>query len=167
MPLNVLDAHYESFEKNVLPVLLERNIGVIGMKPMADGRIVYGGLAGAEECLSYAMSLPASVVLTGCDSLERVEQALRVARGFAPLDRDRVNALLARTAGRSTGREERALQDARAVRRDDPEPLLARVERAAASSAASCPGRSRTVYVRRPFRVAVPRARCPPGAPGA
>jgi hypothetical protein len=103
MPLNVLDAHYESFERNVLPSLLERNVGVIGMKPMADGRIVYGGIATAEECLSYAMSLPASVVVTGCDSVERVEQALRVSRGFAPLTEERVDALLARTADAARG----------------------------------------------------------------
>jgi predicted aldo/keto reductase-like oxidoreductase len=103
MPLNVLDAHYESFERNVLPSLLERNVGVIGMKPMADGRIVYGGIATAEECLSYAMSLPASVVVTGCDSVERVEQALRVSRAFAPLTEERVDALLARTADAARG----------------------------------------------------------------
>jgi predicted aldo/keto reductase-like oxidoreductase len=105
MPLNVLDAHYDSFERSVLPVLLERDVGVIGMKPMADARIVHAGVATAEECLRYAMSLPASVVVTGCDGLERVEQALRVARGFAPLPEAEVAALLARTAG--AGREGR------------------------------------------------------------
>jgi aryl-alcohol dehydrogenase-like predicted oxidoreductase len=99
MPLNVLDAHYDSFEKNVLPVLVDREIGVIGMKPMADGRIVQSGFAAPEECLSYAMSLPTSVVITGCDRLDRVDQALRVARGFQPMSEDQVSALLARTAG--------------------------------------------------------------------
>ncbi|WP_242343688.1 aldo/keto reductase [Anaeromyxobacter terrae] len=98
MPLNVLDAHHDSFERNVLPVLVEKNIGVIGMKPLADARIVMQGIASAEECLGYAMSLPASVVVTGCDSVERVEQALRVTRGFRPLTEDGVNALLARSA---------------------------------------------------------------------
>jgi aryl-alcohol dehydrogenase-like predicted oxidoreductase len=98
MPLNVLDAHYDSFERNVLPTLLERGVGVVGMKPMADGRIVRAGIASAEECLRYAMSLPASVVVTGCDSTERVEQALRAARGFAALREEEVEALLARTA---------------------------------------------------------------------
>ncbi len=98
MPLNVLDAHYDSFEREVLPVLLERDIGVIGMKPMADGRIVHAGLAAPEECLRYAMSLPASVVVTGCDAMERVEQALRVGRAFTPMPEAEVEALLARTA---------------------------------------------------------------------
>ena len=58
MPLNVMDAHYDSFERSVLPVLLEKDIGVLGMKPMADARIVKQGIASAEECLGYAMSLP-------------------------------------------------------------------------------------------------------------
>ena len=103
MPLNVLDAHHDSFEREVLSVLLEKDIGVIGMKPMADARIVREGIASAEECLGYAMSLPVSVVVTGCDSVERVEQALRVARGFQPFAEDRVDALLARTAPAAAG----------------------------------------------------------------
>lgn len=99
LPLNVLDAHFESFEKNVLPRLLELGIGAIGMKPMADARIVHAGIATPEECLGYALSLPVAVVITGCDSLERVEQALGVARGFQPLTEVEVNAILAKTAG--------------------------------------------------------------------
>ncbi len=103
MPLNVLDAHFDSFERRVLPRLLEQGIGVLGMKPMADGRIVYEGIAAAEECLRYAMSLPVSTVITGCDSAERVEQALRVAKGFQPLAEREVSDLLARTADRARG----------------------------------------------------------------
>ncbi|HEX9052670.1 MAG TPA: aldo/keto reductase [Anaeromyxobacter sp.] len=103
MPLNVLDAHHESFERQVLPELVRRGAGVIGMKPMADGRIVRRGLASAEECLRYAMSLPASVVVTGCDSVERVEQALRVARAFRVPREPEVKALLARTAAAARG----------------------------------------------------------------
>jgi aryl-alcohol dehydrogenase-like predicted oxidoreductase len=98
MPLNVLDAHFDSFEKRVLPRLVEKGIGVIGMKPMADGRIVQRGIATAEECLRYAMSLPVSCTITGCESVERVEQALGVARGFQPLAEADVEALLAKTA---------------------------------------------------------------------
>jgi aryl-alcohol dehydrogenase-like predicted oxidoreductase len=103
MPLNVLDAHYESFERQVLPELVSRGVGVIGMKPMADGRIVQEGFASAEECLGYAMSLPTSVVVTGCESVERVEQALRVARSFRVPSEGEVNALLARTAAAAQG----------------------------------------------------------------
>jgi hypothetical protein len=103
MPLNVLDAHFDSFERQVLPRLVEQGIAPIAMKPMAEGRIVYEGVASAEECLRYAMSLPVSVVVTGCDSLERVEQALRVAAGFRPMGEDEVSRLLARTEERARG----------------------------------------------------------------
>jgi aryl-alcohol dehydrogenase-like predicted oxidoreductase len=103
MPLNVLDAHYDSFEHQVLPRLLGAEIGVIGMKPMADARIVDEGIASADEALRYAMSLPTSVVVTGCDSLERVAQAVRLASGFTPLSEQAVGALLARTAPRAEG----------------------------------------------------------------
>jgi aryl-alcohol dehydrogenase-like predicted oxidoreductase len=98
MPLNVLDAHFDSFEKQVLPRLVEEGIGVLGMKPLADGRIPQLGIAGAEEALRYAMSLPVSVTINGCDSMERVEQALRVATGFRPMEVAEVESLLGRTA---------------------------------------------------------------------
>jgi predicted aldo/keto reductase-like oxidoreductase len=101
MPLNVLDAHYDSFEKNVLPVAIQKGMGVIGMKPMADSRIVRGGIASADECLSYAMSLPTSVVITGCYTRERVQQAIRIASGFSPMPESSVDELLARTADRA------------------------------------------------------------------
>ncbi|ACL65222.1 aldo/keto reductase [Anaeromyxobacter dehalogenans 2CP-1] len=108
MPLNVLDAHFRSFEHRVLPALLEQGIAPLGMKPMADARIVQRNIASAEECLRYAMSLPVATVITGCDALERVEQALRVARGFRPLAEADVSALLARTApAAASGADER------------------------------------------------------------
>ena len=98
MPLNVMDAHYKSFEKNVLPVLTARGIGVLGMKSMGSGDILKSGLVQAEECLRYALSLPTSVVITGIDSKEVLTQALRVARTFKPLSADERTSLLARTA---------------------------------------------------------------------
>ena len=85
MPLNVMDAHYESFEKKVLPMLLKHNIGVLGMKPMGDKFIIKSGKVSPVECLQYSLSLPTSVVITGCDSLRILQQALSVARGFRPL----------------------------------------------------------------------------------
>jgi aryl-alcohol dehydrogenase-like predicted oxidoreductase len=99
MPLNVMDAHYQSFERQVLPVLLKRDIGVLGMKPMGDAVILESKTATAIECLHYAMNLPTSVVITGCDSMERLEQALTAARSFRPMRPAEVDALLARTAG--------------------------------------------------------------------
>ncbi|MEA2602514.1 MAG: hypothetical protein QOF89_3506 [Acidobacteriota bacterium] len=98
MPLNVMDAHYESFEKKVLPVALEQHLGVLGMKPMGDHIILDSKAVSPVECLHYAMSLPVSVVITGCDSLPILEQALKAARTFQPLSGPQVSALLERTA---------------------------------------------------------------------
>jgi len=69
MPLNVMDAHYDSFAKLVLPVLVQHKIGVLGMKTLGGQAILRSGVVNAPECLRYAMSLPASVVITGCDSM--------------------------------------------------------------------------------------------------
>jgi len=98
MPLNIMDAHYDSFEKRVLPVLLENDIGVLGMKPMCAGLIFKSGVVTAAECLRYAMSLPTSVVITGCDSVQVLQQALQVATSFSPMRAEERSALLARTA---------------------------------------------------------------------
>jgi predicted aldo/keto reductase-like oxidoreductase len=97
MPLNVMDAHFDSFEKIVLPILVKKNIGVLGMKPMGDKVILRSNTVSALECLQYAMSLPTSVVITGCDSMEIVNQALQVARDFKPLNQSQISTLLAKT----------------------------------------------------------------------
>jgi predicted aldo/keto reductase-like oxidoreductase len=98
MPLNVMDAHFNSFEKRVLPVLIKNDIGVLGMKPMGDHIILESKTATPVECLHYAMNLPTSVVITGCDSLPILHQALDAARIFQPLDSSQVVALLGKTA---------------------------------------------------------------------
>ena len=98
MPLNVMDAHFDSFEKKVLPVLRKQNTGVLGMKPLAEKLILDSKTASPVECLHYAMNLPVSVVITGCDSLRILEQALNAARSFRPLSSEERSALLARTA---------------------------------------------------------------------
>jgi len=98
MPLNVMDAHFNSFEKKVLPVLLKNDIGVLGMKPMGDRIILESKTATPVECLHYAMNLPTSVVITGCDSLAILQQALDAARSFHPMNSSQVAALLAKTA---------------------------------------------------------------------
>jgi aryl-alcohol dehydrogenase-like predicted oxidoreductase len=98
MPLNVMDAHYRSFEKLVLPELVRRNIGVLGMKSMANGTILKSRTATPIECLQYALNLPTSVVITGCDSMEILEQALEAARTFRPMSDAEVKSLLAKTA---------------------------------------------------------------------
>ena len=98
MPLNVMDAHYRSFERLVLPELVKQNIGVLGMKSLGNGVILTSGTVTAIECLQYALSLPTSVVITGVESMERLEQALEVARTFRPLTDAQREALLAKTA---------------------------------------------------------------------
>jgi aryl-alcohol dehydrogenase-like predicted oxidoreductase len=97
MPLNVMDAHYNSFGKKVLPVLVQKGIGVLGMKPMGAGIILRSKTVEPMECLHYAMSLPTSVVITGCDSVTLVEQAVNAAKTFKPLSETQVAALLAKT----------------------------------------------------------------------
>jgi predicted aldo/keto reductase-like oxidoreductase len=98
MPLNVMDAHYDSFEKKVLPVLQKHNIGVLGMKPMGDKIILKSKTATPVECLHYAMNLPTSVVITGCDSLDILQQAIGAAKAFKPMSSGEVSSLLAKTA---------------------------------------------------------------------
>ncbi|HOT23968.1 MAG TPA: aldo/keto reductase [Thermoleophilia bacterium] len=98
MPLSLLDAHYRSFAEHVVPYLVERGIAVLGMKSMAAGYLLKAGVVTPVECLHYALDLPTSVVITGIDSLELLEQALTAVRTFAPLSAERRAELLARTA---------------------------------------------------------------------
>ncbi|WNG48339.1 aldo/keto reductase [Archangium minus] len=97
LPLNVMDAHFDSFEKRVLPVLVREEIGVLGMKPLGGAIILESKTVSAPECLRYALSLPVSVMITGMDSMDRLEQALSVARDFKPLSEKEVGVLLAKT----------------------------------------------------------------------
>lgn len=98
MPLNVMDAHFNSFEKRVLPVLTDNGIGVLGMKSMGDHFILESKTVTATECLHYSMNLPTSVVITGCDSMPILQQALQAVRSFQPMNPSQVAALLARTS---------------------------------------------------------------------
>jgi aryl-alcohol dehydrogenase-like predicted oxidoreductase len=98
MPLNVMDAHFRSFEHKVVPVLVKEKIGVLGMKSMGSGVILQSKVVQPIECLHYAMSLPTSVVIMGIDRMEILDQALEAARTFKPMSQESVSALLARTA---------------------------------------------------------------------
>ncbi len=107
MPLNVMDAHYRSFEKTVLPELVRKKIGVLGMKSMGDGSLLKSKLVTPLECLHYALSLPISVIITGIDSMARLDQAFEAVRTFRPLSRREVKSLLAKTLkAAETGRFE-------------------------------------------------------------
>jgi aryl-alcohol dehydrogenase-like predicted oxidoreductase len=98
MPINVMDAHYRSFGKLVLPELVKRNIGVLGMKAMGDTTILKSGIVSALECLQFALSQPVSVQITGIDRPEYLDQAVEAARTFQNLSQKQISALLARTA---------------------------------------------------------------------
>lgn len=98
MPLNVMDAHYRSFAKMVVPELVKRNIGILGMKSMANGILLKSNTVTPIECLHYALNLPTSVVITGMDSMEILDQAFEAVRTFQPMSDEQVQALLAKTA---------------------------------------------------------------------
>jgi predicted aldo/keto reductase-like oxidoreductase len=97
MPLNVMDAHFRSFERQVLPVLVKNQIGVLGMKSMGDQNILKSNTVKPIECLHYAMNLPTSVVITGIESMEILEQAFEAVRTFNPMSQEQVTSLLNRT----------------------------------------------------------------------
>src|SRR6202046_2091117 len=96
-PLNVMDAPFGSFGRQVLPKLVEQGIGVLGMKPLGDGHVLKCGHVTALECLHYALTLPTSVVINGCETMERLDQAFQAAETFRPLSNEQVTQLLAKT----------------------------------------------------------------------
>jgi predicted aldo/keto reductase-like oxidoreductase len=97
MPLNVMDAHFRSFGHLVLPELVKQDIGVLGMKSMGDRIILKSGVVKPIECLHYAMNLPTSVVITGIDKMQILDQAIEAAKTFKPMNAAAVEALLAKT----------------------------------------------------------------------
>jgi predicted aldo/keto reductase-like oxidoreductase len=98
MPLNVMDVHYRSFQKQVLPVLLERNIGVLAMKSLG-GTGVLVGQAGitVDEAIRYVLSLPISTLVTGIDSEKVLDQNLKIVREFKPMSVEERAAIETRT----------------------------------------------------------------------
>jgi predicted aldo/keto reductase-like oxidoreductase len=97
MPLNVMDAHYRSFEHQVLPRLISEQVGVLSMKPMGDTFILKSNAVSAIECLHYVMSVSPGTVITGIDSMTILKQALEAVRTFKPMTQGEIAALLART----------------------------------------------------------------------
>lgn len=98
MPLNIMDAHFDSFGKKVIPILQKHDIGILGMKAFGEKHILKSGLVTVEECLHYVMNLPVHVIIVGCDTFPYLEQALAAARSFRPLTDEQREALLAKTA---------------------------------------------------------------------
>jgi len=98
MPLNVMDAHFRSFEKLVIPVAQRSDMGILAMKTFGDGHIVKTGILPAIDMLHYGLNLPVSVVITGIDRTEILDQAIEAATTFAPLSAADVERILAKSA---------------------------------------------------------------------
>jgi aryl-alcohol dehydrogenase-like predicted oxidoreductase len=98
MPINVMDAHFDSFGAKVLPALAKAGIGALGMKPLGGRVILSSRTVTPVECLQYALSMPVDVVITGCDSMDILNQALNTARNFKPLSQPELAAILTKTA---------------------------------------------------------------------
>ena len=111
MPLNVMDAHFRSFGHMVVPELVKQEIGVLGMKSMGDGVILKSKVVSPIECLHYALSLPTSVVITGIDKPEIIDQAVEAAKTFKPMTREQIAQLLSKNERGRDGGEIRAVQN--------------------------------------------------------
>jgi uncharacterized protein len=98
MPINVMDAHFRSFTNEVMPVALKQGIGVLAMKTFGDPYILKSNTVQPIEALHYGLTLPVSVVITGIDNTQVLDQAFEAARTFKPLDQTQMASLLARTA---------------------------------------------------------------------
>jgi predicted aldo/keto reductase-like oxidoreductase len=108
MPINIMDAHYRSFQRRVVPECNRRKIGVVGMKSLACGALPQELKLDASVCRRYALSLPISTLVCGITSRENLKQDLAVARDFRPMTEAEVRDLLAETkADGSEGRYER------------------------------------------------------------
>jgi aryl-alcohol dehydrogenase-like predicted oxidoreductase len=97
MPLNVMDYHFRSFTHEVLPKLVQQGIAPLAMKTMGSGIILRSGVVTPIECLHYALNLPTAVVITGMDTVERVDQALEAVRTFKPMSQAEVAKLVSKT----------------------------------------------------------------------
>jgi aryl-alcohol dehydrogenase-like predicted oxidoreductase len=98
MPINVMDAHFRSFGKEVVPVLMQKQIALLGMKSMGSGNILKSKTVTPIECLHFALSQPTSVVITGIDSKQVLDQAFEAARTFASVSKSDIAAILEKTA---------------------------------------------------------------------
>lgn len=115
MAVNAADKHHLSFIEHLLPLALEQELGIIGMKIPARGRILSGwtppppeaqraserttrsGTLTMQEAMQYVLSLPVSTVIVGCDNVEQLEENVRIARDFTPLNEERLRVLTAKT----------------------------------------------------------------------
>ena len=97
MPVNVMDAHFRSFTHEVIPVALKQGTGVLAMKTFGDKILLQSNTFQPLEALHYGLSQNVSVVITGIDRMEILEQALTAAKTFKPMSQTEMAGLLART----------------------------------------------------------------------
>ena len=97
MPINLLDYHYRSFTKDVLPILVERDIGIIGMKSLASSSILETGISPCEA-ISYALSIPIHTLVSGMDSVEVLKENIETARKWQPLTEEQRSQMLKKVA---------------------------------------------------------------------
>jgi aryl-alcohol dehydrogenase-like predicted oxidoreductase len=94
MPLNCCDASFRSFETHVLPEAARRGIAGLGMKSLGgSGELVRHGAVTDEQGLRYAMSLPVATTISGVDTMQVLDQNLKVAVNFQPLSSAEMQAL--------------------------------------------------------------------------
>src|SRR5205809_2258236 len=100
MPINVMDAQYRSFQKEVVPVCLKKNVGVIGMKGLAggatEGRLPTKAGVTVEECYRFCLSWPVTAQVLSITTMAQLKQDIQLARTFKPMPAVEKAALLSR-----------------------------------------------------------------------
>jgi len=97
MPVNVMDAHFRSFAKLVIPEAQKMGLGILGMKSMGSSVILKRNTATPTECLRYSLGQPVAVVITGIDSQQVLDQVVTITTGFQPLNQQEIVAILQKT----------------------------------------------------------------------
>jgi aryl-alcohol dehydrogenase-like predicted oxidoreductase len=91
MAVNAADPHHLPFQETLLPLAVEKRMGIIGMKIPARGRLL--GALTMAEAMRYVLSLPVSTVIVGVDSIAQLEENVSIARAFMPLQAPQLAAL--------------------------------------------------------------------------
>jgi aryl-alcohol dehydrogenase-like predicted oxidoreductase len=97
MPVNIMDAHFDSFANTIFPIAEQQKTAVLAMKTFGDTFIVDSHVADPIAMLHYSMSQPVAVVITGCDRMPILEQALQAVRSYQPMTAEQQAAILARS----------------------------------------------------------------------
>ncbi|MCS6951748.1 MAG: hypothetical protein NZM33_02705, partial [Bryobacteraceae bacterium] len=97
LPVNLVDPHYLSFIRTVLPNIRKKGLGVLAMKTNAMGQISRNGIATVAECLRFAWSQDVDTVVSGVETVEQLEENVRVCKTFRKMSSQEVAALLERT----------------------------------------------------------------------